>query len=287
MSVDPSKILDGKACSTQVKESLKPRIEALMDNGIQPGLATVLVGGDPASKTYVTNKHKACADLGMKSFQLELPEETTEAELLDAVSQLNADPLVHGILVQVPIPPQINVETILPAIDIKKDVDGFHPQNLGNLLRNNGKELFTSCTPAGIIHLLKYGEVDLKGMDVVIVNRSNIVGRPLVPLFLRENSTVTVCHTSTRDLASHTRRADLVVTGVGKAKMFTGEYFKEGVVIIDVSMNRTDAGLVGDVDMESVAEIVSKISPVPGGVGPMTIAMLLSNTVKAAEMQSS
>lgn len=287
MSIDPSKILDGKACSAQVKESLKPRIEALVDNGIQPGLATVLVGGDPASKTYVTNKHKACADLGMKSFQIELPEETTEAELLETVAQLNGDPNVHGILVQVPLPAQINVEDILPAIDVKKDVDGFHPQNLGNLLRNNGKELFTSCTPAGIIQLLKFGEVELKGLDVVIVNRSNIVGRPLIPLFLRENATVTVCHTSTRDLASHTRRADLVVTGVGKAKMFNGDYFKEGVVIIDVSMNHTEEGvLVGDVDMESVADIVSKISPVPGGVGPMTIAMLLSNTVKAAELQS-
>ncbi|HME56123.1 MAG TPA: bifunctional 5,10-methylenetetrahydrofolate dehydrogenase/5,10-methenyltetrahydrofolate cyclohydrolase [Candidatus Lokiarchaeia archaeon] len=287
MSIDPSKILDGKACSAQVRESLKPRIEELGDNGIQPGLATVLVGDDPASKTYVTNKHKACADLGMKSVQIELPEETTEAELLEAVAQLNADPNVHGILVQVPLPTQINVENILPAIDVKKDVDGFHPQNLGNLLRNNGKELFTSCTPAGIIQLLKFGEVELKGLDVVIVNRSNIVGRPLIPLFLRENATVTVCHTSTRDLASHTRRADLVVTGVGKAKMFNGDYFKEGVVIIDVSMNHTEEGvLVGDVDMESVADIVSKISPVPGGVGPMTIALLLSNTVKAAELQS-
>nr|MDO8114208.1 tetrahydrofolate dehydrogenase/cyclohydrolase catalytic domain-containing protein [Candidatus Sigynarchaeota archaeon] len=286
MSIDKSKILDGKACSQFVKDSLKPRIEALGKKGIVPGLATVLVGDDPASKIYVSNKHKACGDIGIKSYETCLLESTSEAEVVKVVKILNADPKIHGILVQSPLPKRIDAEKVLQVIDPSKDVDGFHPVNLGNLLRGNLADIFVSCTPAGIIYLLKWEKVNLKGLDVVIVNRSNIVGKPLIPLFLKENSTVTVCHTSTKDLAAHTRRADLVVTGISKAKMFTADYFKDGVIIIDVSMNRTENGLCGDVDFDNVIKKASKITPVPGGIGPMTIAMLLVNTVTAAERQS-
>jgi len=284
MNVDPSKIIDGKACSQELKDKLKLRIAALVKKGIVPGLATVLVGEDPASKVYVANKHKDCAEVGIKSFHINLPASTSERELLEKLKACNEDPAIHGILVQLPLPKQIDVENVLSCIDPRKDVDGFHPQNLGNLLRGNDKHLFTSCTPAGIIYLLKWAKIDLRGLDVVIVNRSNIVGRPLVPLFLKENATVQVCHTGTRDLADHCRRADLVVTGTGKARMFTQEYFKEGSIVVDVGMNRTEQGLCGDVDFETVVGKVARITPVPGGVGLMTRAMLLLNSVMAAEL---
>ncbi|MEX2714953.1 MAG: bifunctional 5,10-methylenetetrahydrofolate dehydrogenase/5,10-methenyltetrahydrofolate cyclohydrolase [Candidatus Sigynarchaeota archaeon] len=284
MSIDTSKIIDGKACSLELKDKLKLRVAALVKKGIVPGLATVLVGDDPASKVYVANKHKDCAEIGIKSFHVNLPASTSEGELLEKLKDYNHNPAIHGILVQLPLPKHIDVENVLSCIDPRKDVDGFHPQNLGNLFRGNGKHIFTSCTPAGIIYLLKWANIDLRGLDVVIVNRSNIVGRPLVPLFLKENATVQVCHTGTRDLAGHCRRADLVVTGTGKAKMFTREYFKEGAIVVDVGMNRTEQGLCGDVDFANVVDKVARITPVPGGVGLMTRAMLMQNTVIAAEL---
>lgn len=283
MSIDTSKILDGKACSKELKETLKLRVSALARKGIVPGLATVLVGEDPASKVYVSNKHKDCEEIGVTSFHVALPALTTEQQLLAKIREFNEDPKVHGILVQLPLPKQIDVENVLACIDPRKDVDGFHPQNLGNLLRGNGKHLYTSCTPAGIMYLLKWARIDLKGLDVVIVNRSNIVGKPLVPLFLKENATVQVCHTGTNDLIGHCNKADLVVTGTGKAKMFTAEYFKKGAIVVDVGMNRTEQGLCGDVDFANVLGKVAKITPVPGGVGLMTRALLLLNTVMAAE----
>jgi methylenetetrahydrofolate dehydrogenase (NADP+)/methenyltetrahydrofolate cyclohydrolase len=283
MSIDTSKILDGKACSLELKGKLKQRVAVLAKRGIVPGLATVLVGEDPASKVYVANKHKDCEEVGIKSLHVALPASTSEQQLLAKIKEFNQDPKVHGILVQLPLPKQIDVENILACIDPRKDVDGFHPQNLGNLLRGNGKHLYTSCTPAGIMYLLKWAKVELKGLDVVIVNRSNIVGKPLIPLFLKENATVQVCHTGTKDLAGHCRRADLVVTGTGRARMFTAEYFKEGAIVVDVGMNRTDQGLCGDVDFANVIGKVSKITPVPGGVGLMTRALLMLNTVTAAE----
>ncbi|MBN2152795.1 MAG: bifunctional 5,10-methylenetetrahydrofolate dehydrogenase/5,10-methenyltetrahydrofolate cyclohydrolase [Candidatus Lokiarchaeota archaeon] len=283
MSVDTGKILDGRACSQELKDALKLRVAALAKRGIVPGLATVLVGDDPASKVYVANKHKDCTEVGIKSFHVNLPASTTEGNLVERVKEYNENPLVHGILVQLPLPKQVDVENILACIDPRKDVDGFHPQNLGNLLRGNGKHFFTSCTPAGIVHLLKWAKVDMKGMDAVIVNRSNIVGKPLVPLLLQENATVQVCHTGTRDLVGHCSRADLVVAGTGKARMFTPEYFKKGAIVVDVGMNRTEQGLCGDVDFSAVVDKVAKITPVPGGVGLMTRAMLLQNTVTAAE----
>ncbi|MHA1681364.1 MAG: bifunctional 5,10-methylenetetrahydrofolate dehydrogenase/5,10-methenyltetrahydrofolate cyclohydrolase [Promethearchaeota archaeon] len=278
------KILDGKAASAALKESLKPRIDRLRDIGIIPGLATILVGEDPASKIYVNLKHKDCADIGIKSFQEVLPETTSRAELEAVITRLNNNDEVHGILLQVPLPPNLDAEDVLRMIDPRKDVDGFHPQNLGNLLRGNLDDAFVSCTPAGIMYLLRdHYHILLEGLETVIVNRSNIVGKPLIPLLLRENATVTTCHTRTRDLKFHTTRADLVIIGVGKPKMFTKDYFKEGVIIVDVGINRTDEGLCGDVDFADVLEICSKITPVPGGIGPMTRAALMLNTVKSAE----
>jgi methylenetetrahydrofolate dehydrogenase (NADP+)/methenyltetrahydrofolate cyclohydrolase len=280
------KLLDGKAASQTVKDGLKPRIEALADAGKTPGLAVVLVGDDPGSKIYVNNKHKACLELGLNSYQHFLPEDTPEEEVGALLRSLNQDDSVDGILLQLPVPVHINPEHMLALIDPAKDVDGLHPQNLGNLMRGNLDACFTSCTPTGIIYLLKeYGGVDIKGKEVVIVNRSIIVGKPLIPLFLLENATVTTCHTSTVDLKFHTRRADIVVTGTGKPKMFDTDYFSPGVIIVDVGMDRDENNkLCGDVDFNTVAPMASKITPVPGGVGPMTIAMLLSNTVKAGEL---
>ncbi len=284
MCVATNKILDGKACSQELKDKLKVRVAALAKKGIVPGLATVLVGEDPPSKVYVANKHKDCAEIGINSIHMALPASTSEKVLLEKIREFNANPAIHGILVQLPLPKQIDVENVLACIYPHKDVDGFHPQNLGNLLRGNGKHLYTSCTPAGIMYLLKWAKIAMKGLDVVIVNRSNIVGKPLIPLFLKENATVQVCHTGTKDLVGHCRQADLVVSGTGKARMFTADYFKEGAIVVDVGMNRTEQGLCGDVDFSNVIGKVAKITPVPGGVGLMTRAMLLLNTVIAAEL---
>ncbi|MHA1791132.1 MAG: bifunctional 5,10-methylenetetrahydrofolate dehydrogenase/5,10-methenyltetrahydrofolate cyclohydrolase [Promethearchaeota archaeon] len=278
------KILDGRAASAALKESLKPRIHALKEKGVVPGLATIIVGDDPASKLYVSFKHKACKELGIKSFECMLDENTTIEQLENKIKEFNSNEEIHGILVQVPLPSHLNPEKVLTMIDPRKDVDGFHPQNLGNLLRGNLDDCFISCTPAGIIYLLKdYHGIKLEGLETVIVNRSNIVGKPLIHLLLKENATVTTCHTRTRDLKFHTRRADLVIVGIGKPRYFKKEDFKEGVIIVDVGINRTETGLHGDVDFDDVIEIARKITPVPGGVGPMTIASLMLNTVKAAE----
>ncbi|MFX0101193.1 MAG: bifunctional 5,10-methylenetetrahydrofolate dehydrogenase/5,10-methenyltetrahydrofolate cyclohydrolase [Candidatus Hodarchaeota archaeon] len=282
------KILNGTAASNELRESLKPRIAKLGEKGVVPGLATILVGDDPASKIYVSYKHKGCKALGINSYEKVLPVETTENELMEIVKEYNADEKTHGILVQSPVPKHIDMEKIIACIDPKKDVDGFHPQNLGNLLRGNMDNIFVSCTPAGIIYLLKeWGKIELKGLEVVIVNRSNLVGKPLIPLFLMEHATVTTCHTRTKDLKFHTKRADLLVTGVGRPRYFTADYFKEGVIVVDVGISRIESGVCGDVDFENVVKIASKITPVPGGVGPMTISMLLLNTVTSAERSSS
>ena len=286
MCADNPKILDGRAASESLRTELKKRVAVLANKNIKPGLVTILVGEDPASKIYVNLKHKACNQVGIRSEKRVLAASISEQELLNVIREYNEDRSFHGILVQLPLPPHIDVEKVLQEIDVSKDVDGFHPVNLGNLVRGNTDNSFVSCTPAGILYLLKeHANINLEGLDAVIENRSNIVGKPLVHLLLQENVTVTVCHSRTKNLKEHTRRADLVITGIGKAKYFTKSYFKEGAIIVDVGTNRTDDGLVGDVDFDNVIEIASKISPPTGGVGPMTISMLLANTVKSAEMR--
>jgi len=260
---------------------------------MRPGLAVVLVGEDPASTVYVRSKGRACDEAGMHSVTVRLPASTSQSELLDAVSALNRDPLVHGILVQMPLPKHLDPDSVIRSIDPRKDVDGFHPVNVGKLLIGE-RDGFVPCTPAGILEMLRRSNVETKGAECVIVGRSNIVGKPMAALLMQDsagaNATVTVCHSRTRDLAAHTMRADIVIAAAGRAGLVTGEMLKPGCVVIDVGMNRIADEtaprryrLVGDVDFDSAREVASKITPVPGGVGPMTIAMLLSNTVKAAK----
>ena len=271
-------IIDGKAISTEIKEELKVKVAELAEQGIHPCLAVILVGNDPASGVYVNNKKKACEFIGVKSLSYELPEETTEAELLDLIRKLNEDDSVSGILVQLPLPKHINEDAVLLAISPKKDVDGFHPENVGALCI--GRPGFVSCTPAGIIQLLKRSNVEIAGKECVIIGRSNIVGKPMSLLMLRENATVTICHSKTKDLKEVTKRADILIVAIGKPKMITAEYGKEGAVVIDVGIHRLEGKkLCGDVDFDDVAPHCSKITPVPGGVGPMTIAMLMNNCV--------
>ncbi len=271
-------IIDGKAISTEIKEELKVKVAELAEQGIHPCLAVILVGNDPASGVYVNNKKKACEFIGVKSLSYELPEETTEAELLDLIRKLNEDDSVSGILVQLPLPKHINEDAVLLAISPKKDVDGFHPENVGALCI--GRSGFVSCTPAGIIQLLKRSNVEIAGKECVIIGRSNIVGKPMSLLMLRENATVTICHSKTKDLKEVTKRADILIVAIGKPKMITAEYVKEGAVVIDVGIHRLEGKkLCGDVDFDDVAPHCSKITPVPGGVGPMTIAMLMNNCV--------
>ncbi len=271
-------IIDGKAISTEIKEELKVKVAELAEQGIHPCLAVILVGNDPASGVYVNNKKKACEFIGVKSLSYELPEETTEAELLDLIRKLNEDDSVSGILVQLPLPKHINEDAVLLAISPKKDVDGFHPENVGALCI--GRPGFVSCTPAGIIQLLKRSNVEIAGKECVIIGRSNIVGKPMSLLMLRENATVTICHSKTKDLKEVTKRADILIVAIGKPKMITAEYVKEGAVVIDVGIHRLEGKkLCGDVDFDDVAPHCSKITPVPGGVGPMTIAMLMNNCV--------
>lgn len=271
-------IIDGKAISTEIKEELKVKVAELAERGIHPCLAVILVGNDPASGVYVNNKKKACEFIGVKSLSYELPEETTEAELLDLIRKLNEDDSVSGILVQLPLPKHINEDAVLLAISPKKDVDGFHPENVGALCI--GRPGFVSCTPAGIIQLLKRSNVEIAGKECVIIGRSNIVGKPMSLLMLRENATVTICHSKTKDLKEVTKRADILIVAIGKPKMITAEYVKEGAVVIDVGIHRLEGKkLCGDVDFDDVAPHCSKITPVPGGVGPMTIAMLMNNCV--------
>ena len=273
--------IDGKVISAQIKEELKEKVTDLkVSRGISICLAVIQVGNDPASSVYVGNKKKACAYIGIDSRSYELAQETTQEDLLQLIDELNHDEKVDGILVQLPLPGQIDEDTVIRAIDPAKDVDGFHPQSVGALCI--GQPGFVSCTPAGIIQLLKRSGIQIAGKECVVVGRSNIVGKPMALLLLRENATVTVAHSKTEKLQEVTRRADILVVAVGKPKMITREYVKEGAVVIDVGIHRNEAGkLCGDVDYEDVASVCSAITPVPGGVGPMTIAMLMNNCVEA------
>jgi methylenetetrahydrofolate dehydrogenase (NADP+)/methenyltetrahydrofolate cyclohydrolase len=282
-------LIKGSEISKQIKEELKQEVALLKEkHNLVPGLATILVGEDEASKVYVGQKEKTCKELGIHSERIDLPGNTNETDLLKLVVKLNKDSKIHGILVQLPLPKHINETNVLYAIDPKKDVDGFHPVNVGKLML--GKPDFIPCTPHGIQELLIRTGVKTDGAEAVIVGRSNIVGKPIANMLLQKkkgaNATVTICHTGTKDLASHTRRADILIVAAGRPKTITADMVKEGVVVIDVGVNRLETGLVGDVDFESVKERAKAITPVPGGVGPMTIAMLMYNTVEAAKMQS-
>ncbi len=273
-------IIDGKRISNEVKEDLKKQVEELTQKGVSLTLAVVLVGNDKASAVYVGNKQKACDYIGIKSLTFEMPEETTEEELLSLVNELNIREDVNGILIQLPLPKQIDEDKVIRAIDPKKDVDGFHPQSVGAL--SIGQKGYVSCTPAGIIELLKRSNIEIEGKECVIVGRSNIVGKPMAMLMLRENATVTICHSKTKDLKEVTKRADILIVALGKPRFITKEYVKEGAVVIDVGIHRDENNkLCGDVDYQDVVVQTSAITPVPGGVGPMTIAMLMKNCVSS------
>lgn len=277
-------IIDGKAISAQIKDEVKEKVSALNAEGKNVCLAVIQVGADPASSVYVGNKKKACAYVGIESLAFELPEETTQEELLSLIRDLNQKDEVNGILVQLPLPDHINEDAVIRAIDPRKDVDGFHPQSVGALCI--GQPGFVSCTPAGIIELLKRSGVEIAGKECVVIGRSNIVGKPMAILLLRENGTVTVTHSKTRDLKEVTKRADILVVAIGRPKMITRDYVKEGAVVIDVGIHRNENNkLCGDVDYEDVAPICSAITPVPGGVGPMTIAMLMYNCVRSLDLE--
>ena len=275
-------IIDGKRISQEIKDELKDKVEALKAVGKKAALAVVQVGNDPASCVYVNNKKKACAYIGIESLSYELEEETTEEELLELIKRLNEDEKVHGILVQLPLPKHINEDKIIQAISPKKDVDGFHPENVGKLVI--GEKGFVSCTPAGVIQLLKCSNIEIAGKNCVVVGRSNIVGKPMALLMLRENATVTIAHSKTQNLKELCKTADILIVAIGKPRFITSEYIKEGAVVIDVGIHRDENNkLCGDVKYEDVVEIASAITPVPGGVGPMTIAMLMNNCVEAME----
>ena len=275
--------IDGKAISQRIKDELKEQAAALKKQGIKITLAVIQVGNDPASTVYVRNKKKGCEYIGRESLSYELPEETTQQELLSLIGELNRKGDVSGILVQLPLPAHIDEDKVIRAIDPKKDVDGFHPQSVGALCI--GQPGFVSCTPAGIIQLLKRSSIEIAGKECVVLGRSNIVGKPMAVLMLRENATVTIAHSRTRDLKEKKKRADILIAAVGKPKMITADYVKEGAVVIDVGINRDENGkLCGDVDFESVEPLCSAITPVPGGVGPMTIAMLLNNCLESVRM---
>lgn len=272
-------IIDGKRISQEIKDELKEKAAAMKARGEERCLAVIQVGNDPASSVYVNNKKKACAYIGIKSLSYELPEETTEKELIDIIMELNGRADVNGILVQLPLPEHINEDKVLLAIAPKKDVDGFHPVNVGNL--SIGRPGYVSCTPAGVIQLLKRSNIAIEGKECVVLGRSNIVGKPMAMLLMRENGTVTVCHSKTKNLKEIAKRADILVAAIGKPKFVDESYIKEGAVVIDVGIHRNqDNKLCGDVDFERVAPHTSAITPVPGGVGPMTIAMLMSNCVQ-------
>ena len=275
-----AQILDGKKVAADVRASIGAEIERLKGRGVTPGLAVVLVGEDPASQVYVRSKEKACQAVGMNSFLHRLPAATEQDRLLELIKQLNAAPAVHGILVQLPLPPQIDADVVLQAIDPAKDVDGFHPFNAGKLMA--GLKTFVPCTPRGIMHLLAVYNIPLKGKQAVVIGRSNIVGKPIAHLLLAQHATVTVCHSTTVGLSDITRRADVLVAAVGRPHMVTADMIKPGATVVDVGINRLPEGLVGDVDFEAAKEVAGFITPVPGGVGPLTIAMLLQNTLEAA-----
>ena len=278
-------ILDGKALGLELQELLKIRVKKLIETGIQPALTVILVGDDAASQVYVRNKVQSCERTGIRSQMISYPRDIAQEIVLQKIAELNADPLIDGILVQLPLPGHIDEHAVLEAISARKDVDGFHVENVGAL--HQGAPRFIPCTPYGVMKLLQKGQVDLKGKEAVIIGRSNIVGKPMAALLLAEGATVTICHSQTADLRFHTLRADIVVAAVGRPKMISGDMIKPGAVVIDVGINRLDNGsLCGDVDFDSVKPKAALITPVPGGVGPMTITMLLTNTVEAAERRA-
>jgi len=292
----PAKLIDGAAVARQIRGEVARDTADLVSRGVTPGLAVVLVGDDLASAVYVRSKGKACEEAGMHSVTIRLPAETSQDELLDHVDRLNADPAIHGILVQMPLPKHMSADAVIRRISPAKDVDGFHPVNVGKLLIGE-RDGFAPCTPAGVQELLVRSGVETRGAECVIVGRSNIVGKPMAALLVQQgpgaDATVTVCHSRTRDLAAHTRRADVLIAAIGRARFVTADMVKPGAVVIDVGVNRIDEPrakngyiLAGDVDYAAVSEVASLITPVPGGVGPMTIAMLLRNTIKAARLSA-
>ena len=276
-----AEILDGKKMSESLRKEIAERVGRLKEQGVTPGLAVILVGNDPASEIYVRNKGNGCAETGMYSRTIQMPEETSQEQLEAVIDALNNDPAIHGILVQLPLPKHLDEQAALKKILPEKDVDGFHLINAGHML--TGTEGVVACTPRGALYMIKNTGLDLNGKEAVVIGRSNIVGKPMAMLLLRENCTVTICHSRTKNLAEHTRRADILVAAVGKAGFVTADMVKPGAVVIDVGINRVDGKVKGDVDFDAVKEVAGWITPVPGGVGKMTITMLLANTVEAAE----
>ena len=280
-----AKLIDGKLISAEVLDSVRGRVEYLKSRGVEPCLAVIIVGDDPASRVYVNNKKKSCEKVGIKSLEFALPADTKQEELIALIDRLNADSSVSGILCQLPVPEHIDSEEIIRRISPEKDVDCFHPQNVGAVV--TGGNVFLPCTPAGIVEMLHHEKIETAGKNCVIVGRSNIVGKPMALLLLRENGTVTVAHSRTKDLKEVTKRADILVVAVGKPKMITAEYVKDGAVVIDVGIHRNEENkLCGDVDFDSVEPVCSAITPVPGGVGPMTIAMLMNNCLESVSLQA-
>ena len=278
-------IIDGKAVSSKMREELRAEAEELKARGIIAGLAVIIVGDDPASSIYVNNKARACAEVGIRSEVIAMPGDVSEAELLSKIDELNARRDVNGILVQLPLPPHINEKAVTERIASKKDVDAFGNENVGRI--TTGEPRFLPCTPAGVMELLRRYGVEIAGKECVVVGRSNIVGKPMALLLLAANGTVTICHSKTKYVASHTKNADILVVAVGRPKMITGDMIKKGAVVVDVGINRTDAGKIcGDVDFDTAEKVASMITPVPGGVGPMTVTMLMKNTLTAAKIQS-
>ena len=282
----PAKILDGKSLAASIRVDLKKKVDALVRRGVKPGLAVILAGDDPASKVYVRNKTRACEEVGVRSQQVDYPASVTQEELIGRIRKLNADPAVHGILVQLPLPKQIDSARVLEAVAPHKDVDGFHEANLGALLA--ARPRVVPCTPAGVMRLLEHAGVPLAGRHAVVIGRSNIVGKPVALLLLQKDATVTICHSKSRNLEMETRQADILIAAVGRAKLVTAAMVKPGACVIDVGVNRlADGKLAGDVDFDAVKEVASAITPVPGGVGPMTIAMLLENCLSASSNEQS
>ncbi len=279
-----SKIIDGKVISASVKERVKTEVSALKEKGVTVGLAVIIVGEDPASKVYVANKKKACEALGIISEEYALPESTTNEELLELINRLNNDNKINGILCQLPLPRHLDEKLIINTIDPKKDVDAFHPVNVGKIMI--GDFDFLPCTPAGVMEMLEFEGIEVEGKNCVVIGRSNIVGKPMNMLLLHKNGTVTICHSRTKNLTEICKKADILVAAVGKAGFVTADMVKEDAVVIDVGINRVDGKLYGDVDFPNVSKIASAITPVPGGVGPMTIAMLMQNTLTAAKLQN-
>lgn len=277
-------IIDGKNLAKRIRQDLKIKCDELKEKGINPKLAVIMVGDNPASKVYVRNKSKACVDVGIEYREYLLGEDATQEELIDLIKKLNDDKEIHGILLQSPVPNHLNINEAFKAITYSKDVDGFTPSSVGKLCI--GEDTFISCTPYGVMKMFEKYEIDLTGKDVVILGRSNIVGKPLIQCCLQKNATVTVCHSKTKNLKEHTKRADIIIAAIGRSKFVTEDMVKEGAVVIDVGINRGEDGkLTGDVDFENVEKKASYITPVPGGVGPMTIAMLMNNVIKAANKQ--